>query len=328
MSAPSAGGLKVGIARVVGTPHDEVNAWGMLKLVHGKLVRQTHPDADGTHLREWPIAELDLQTIRDRWGAGAYQIVWFVRDPDNEDASLRFRAAGKGPQFTLDEPEPNRVAAPPAPAPPSGLESVLQIQSFINNQSNSQLQGVVQLAAAIAGKNNGSDMQMLAVLLDKQQAQFQAVITQIAADNQRTVEGMRREIAELREAYEDDDGPDVVDAAARLVPKVKIKPGTPFGDTLKAGIASWFAEDPSLAIKQLVELARAAPGALEKLQSAAEEARRTATLQQQQQQQQRPRAMPVVAAQRPDHPPPFRANAWTEDAASSPPKPVSSGNAE
>src|SRR5688572_16190490 len=110
-----------GLARVFGVPNPEVNAWGITKKDHGKWVRQTHADANGTHLREWPLSELTLDEVRNRWGAGAYRVQWFIHDPENEDAGQRYRGGGTGPQFELEPIGVPRVTVPePAPqAPPN-----------------------------------------------------------------------------------------------------------------------------------------------------------------------------------------------------------------
>lgn len=321
--------LSEGIMRVVGTPGDDVNAWGILKNVHGKWIRQAYADAFGTHLNDWPLAELSVDTVRERWGGGTYHVRWFSHDPDNSEPGQRFRACGRGPQFKLDDPDPPTRVASPAPAPqPTGFDTAMQMMAVINSQTSAQLAGVVQLAAAIGGGSRG-DNETLRLLLDNQQVRFEALLERTQNEHLRTVEALRRELAEVRGILDEEEDEttvaDVAGAVAQVVPRVKHKPGSPIGETFKTSLATWFADDPKAAVAQVIEFVKTAPDSLGKLVQEAQRAQlqqqrlaAAAQATQAQAQPSRPRAVPVPAVV--DAAPAFDPNAGFKAAANPPPR--------
>ena len=114
----------------LGNPGDRVTHWGISRVVgkkrdgHGNskpvCERITHPRSDGVKIREWPIEELTLEIVRDRWGAGEYRCHWFEVDSENEDNELRRKPAGHGNYFELVpvETEDDDDAPAAAPLPP------------------------------------------------------------------------------------------------------------------------------------------------------------------------------------------------------------------
>jgi hypothetical protein len=275
-------GVAPTLARVFGVPNPEVNAWGITKKEHGKWVRQTHPDANGTHLREWPLSELTLEEVRDRWGAGSYRVQWFVHDPEHEEPGQRHRSGGTGPVFELEGAGVPRVTvpqAPPAPTPSAatgGFDLAVQFMRMADERVSSQLTSIATLAQAIAGGNNnrGVDATVLQLLLDKQQSQFASLVERMSAAHEAQLTELRGQVASLRseiEDEEDDDAGSAVSSVAKTaIPRVK--KGDSFFDAVKMGLGNYFLEDPGRAASQAVAIASAIPGALDTLSKAVNQA--------------------------------------------------------
>src|SRR6516164_6933662 len=89
-----------------------VTQWSVHRLMGEVSARLGHPDADGVTCERWPIADLSIATLRERWGAGRYRCNWFGV-VEGKNASL-----GKSPVIELtatnaenETPEPEEETA-------------------------------------------------------------------------------------------------------------------------------------------------------------------------------------------------------------------------
>ena len=132
-------------------------------------------DALGVGVRDWPLAELAPQTIRQRWGAGSYRIGWIQRTPEG-----RRRAAGRGRHIDLSEDGATNAATNPtiAPSPPSplsspsspvvhhaipvapaadllaGLQVAQRFGDLVDARASSQIEGLAKLAQIMMGRED------------------------------------------------------------------------------------------------------------------------------------------------------------------------------
>jgi hypothetical protein len=270
MASVSAASLDPSLTRVVGIPNDAVNTWGIGRKERGKWERLYYPDASGTHIKEWPLSELSLDTVRDRWGSGEFRVYWFGHYPEAETAEERWVNGGSGTAFVLEAAPPTRIGAPAAAPPVSSMDEAAKWLAMIQGSVQSNLSGVVQLAAAIGAKKDdgGMNMTVLTLLLEKQQMQFNQVLERMANDTARERQEMRRELTRMREMFDESDVEEATDGAVKRAVSL-VKPGKPIGDALKTAVANWFIEDPGLAIKQVLEISKAVPGAVDKLREQA-----------------------------------------------------------
>jgi hypothetical protein len=105
-------------AEVIGSPPANATHWQLRRQTAGGWSRCDFAAGDGdVAVAEWPLGELSLATVRRRWGAGTYRVVWMASTPKR-------KPCGTGRPFILKPPAPRPVAppaprpvAPPAPAP-------------------------------------------------------------------------------------------------------------------------------------------------------------------------------------------------------------------
>ena len=87
------------IERVVGVRPERATHWGIGKKDHrGKFSKLDHPNAENVRAQEWPIAELNFDVIRERWGTGAFRVFWFDRSSDPRDTAV---VCGQGREFGM-----------------------------------------------------------------------------------------------------------------------------------------------------------------------------------------------------------------------------------
>lgn len=196
-------------------------------MVNGKPQRLDHPDDAGVRVREWPIPQLSIATVRERWGAGTYKCHYHRIDPDAEEAIDRRRPLNAGPVFTLD-PEPSAVTvkAPVSAAPQMGdMSSALQFATALMQMSDqrsqatiqavSQLAGVSRVAGGSEGGSVNADMLAKIAALeakidaDRREREIQeAHRVELAARDAEIAELRRRAEDAERDAGEGDDGPE------------------------------------------------------------------------------------------------------------------------
>ncbi len=249
-------------------------------------VRLTHPDANGTHLREWPLSELTQETVRERWGSGDYKVYWFANDPDNVDPGSRHRPAGNGPIVTFDEPEKQRIPAPlpvAPPPPPTGFEQALQFMALADQRAATQLQSIIATAQTLGGGGGGS-ADMMRLLLENQRLSMQQMLDQQRAASEASLALVRGELATLRSELEDDDGEDgaPIEGAVRAAAPL-FRRGQSLSEGLKNALGNYVTEHPD----EVFSLLKQVPGVIAKI-SEASQAQATAV---QQAAPQRPRAV-------------------------------------
>lgn len=303
-----------------GTPGVDVNAWGIgKKNGEGKLRACEYQAADGTFVRQWPLSELTADNILERWGPGEYRVAWWQIDPSNPDPTERSKPRGSGRYFRMADPPTVRAAAPsPAPSAPTraplvgGFAEALELMALIDSRANASQERTLQMAAAMAGRNNGGlDTQTLMLILNQQQAQTKELLATLQQQHDASLATVRTELASLRSAFEDEDEDGESESTASTVVKAAaplFRPGKPAGEAVKAAALNYLAEHPD----KVFDAIKTIPQALQALSSLA--AQQQQAQQQQAQQQQRPR----VAAVTPIRP---------VEAAAPPPPPVPGLNA-
>lgn len=99
----------------MGSPPPNATHWRLRRQVQG-LWQQCQAGDDEVEVIEWPLSELSLGEIRQRWGAGTFRVTWMASTP-------KCKPVGTGRPFGLKPPAaPAAPPAPPAPAP------VVQVQ--------------------------------------------------------------------------------------------------------------------------------------------------------------------------------------------------------
>lgn len=147
-----------------GTPPPQAQTWSIFR----DKVRQTYPIANGVDGSEFPIIDLSLELIRERWGHGRFQLYWFAMGEDG-----RRIPAGRGQPFILhalpgeddeDEDEEEEEEPLQAPQPPpyalalsnNPLLQSLELLTVITKLKNEEVQG--SLNQVVAMQKNSVDM--------------------------------------------------------------------------------------------------------------------------------------------------------------------------
>lgn len=244
-------------------PIKEAGPWGAfpIETTHWGLHRRSvagawekmswAPEGEKVDATEWPIADLTVDNVAGRWGAGTYVIHWFGLSP----AGGR-RYISKGREFHIRPETP--VAAQPAPGGGGDFERAVVLMKSMAEVSRmfaQQAQTVVQPAPA--------QNQAVAEL----SAQVASLTAQINADRERReIEERHRkelaakeaEAAELRRRLERAED----DANRSDGPREIVRPGEPIKDTIIANMVNAALADPA---KTFAAIA-AVPGALAALQ--------------------------------------------------------------
>ena len=197
--------------------------WGAKRLSANGAVRVSWaaPGASAES-REWPLSELSSGSLRERWGAGQFEILWVAYDK----SGVR-RALGRSPGVTVLAP-PVEVASPPPPPPEPrprldvGLDGFMALHRLIQTQADAQIERdrmfVRELLSATSAQRT-SDTSALA-----------PVLNQIAS----TLERFESRIAQL-EAVDDDEEEDEDDDEE---PNPFSAEGGPLLDQAKVAIAN------------------------------------------------------------------------------------------
>lgn len=245
----------------LGSPNAEATHWTISRMVNGKPQRLDHPDDAGVRVREWPIPQLSIAVVRERWGAGTYKCHYHRIDPDAEEAIDRRRPLNAGPVFTLD-PEPSAVtvkAPPAAVAPPMGdMSSALQFATALMQMSDQRSQATIQAVSQLAGVSRGSSDggNVNADML----AKIAALEAKIDADRrEREIQEAHRaelaakdaEIAELRRRAEDAER-DGGDEDGPATPA--FQPGMPFLEQVGFALLNAAVSKPDLAAAVLAPI--------------------------------------------------------------------------
>jgi len=161
-------------------------------------------------VRVWPLAELKEEAIRERWGAGRYQVQWVRPTAGGGSNVLR------GGQLVEILPETPPASATPvhAAALSSSLgpevDRTLQMMRMIAGEADAKMSSVLQFAAALAGRqNNGFGAAELELIMRNNREATAAAVAAAVAPLQAELASMRAELD-----GEDDDEPGIVGAAA------------------------------------------------------------------------------------------------------------------
>ena len=239
------------------TPDHPVFGAAPVSVTHWAIKRQTPmgqweplsfvtPDGQ-VEVREFPIAELSVDIVRQRWGAGTYRVSWRDQAPNGG-----LVARGSGRIFTV----PAAPVAAPQIAPsmtndalPSGFASAIAIMNVIESKAANQIAAMGQLAAMM--RQPGTDPILLQIL-QQQQAQTAALQQSIAAL------AARVDAADDGDDDDDDDEPSAAGQMARAAVPV-FRAGKPLSESLKAAIGNYFVENP----EKLVDIVKTVPQVLE-----------------------------------------------------------------
>lgn len=177
---------------------------------------------DTVELREWPLADLSEETVRERWGAGIYKIQWLKATPRGGRKSITY-----GRPVTLrpvDPVAPPAVRAAAVAASPMGDAFALatQIMGMIEQNAEAKVQGYATMAQLIAGQNRGGGLgaaELQLILQNQATATKDLVMAAIAP--------LQQELRDLRSARDEDEpsGLPVAEAAAAAAPLIKGKGG-------------------------------------------------------------------------------------------------------
>lgn len=268
------------LCKVVGNPNEKVTHWGISRVkLGGKLERLDHPAEGGVRVREWPLAELALDEVRARWGAGSYKIHWLIPDADDPQQ----RSGGHGPLFTLD-PELSTHVAPPPPAPTMPAAAPVAIAAPSNGLTADSLLTVVTTMMQLSDKRAEATINAITALASAQRApersagpdvavlnEMAALRAELAATNARTEAAAQRaeleakhreEVARLQREVEDAKRrADEAEREAERETKPAIEPGQPIMTQLGFGAANALMQKPEIAAA-LIEKAAPVLGAL------------------------------------------------------------------
>lgn len=150
------------VTGVAGRPNERVTHWGASKLEHGEFVRQGYPNGDGVVAKYWPIEDLNLENLRERFKSGEIKLHWFSFHPDEAIATKRFKNEGNGAAFVLEAP-PKAADPPPAmmPTPPAGAEGMGAALSFattLMQMSDQRAESTLRAVATMAGARAGGPL--------------------------------------------------------------------------------------------------------------------------------------------------------------------------
>jgi len=234
--APRARARRSGAPAVV-SPFGGVPAgatlWGLQRAaLSGAWEACNHPDGDGVRRHEWPIVELSIDSLRERWGAGTYRVQWF-RVADN--GGRKFICVSSA--ITVDAPRV--VEAAPASASASSGSSMREFVSFmdlVDSKTEAKIAGMANLARLIGGQQpqglSGSDL--LAALREERAASAKATAEAIAS----AVAPIQAKLDAL--GAQGAPGGGLVDAAAKAA-------GPLFGDGAMGSLMAFASSNPEVA---------------------------------------------------------------------------------
>lgn len=227
--------------------------WTMRKRdISGALVAlEWAPEGERVARREWPLSSLSEEEIERRWGSGSYEIGWVK--PTEAGGFKHIRG---GREFTIKPaplPQAAPAVAPPPPTPPTELEKAFQVMRLINQESDSKVSGMVQLAALLGGARSGGGLGSAELTLILQQQNEAAERRMLAA-----LAPINAELARRREEDEEEDDEDegglTGAMAAAAAPLIK-------GKGKWAAMANFAAANPDL-VKEALPVVAQAVGAL------------------------------------------------------------------
>jgi hypothetical protein len=223
--------LRSGVApSIFGAVPERATAWGLKRRTPiGQWETLSFAVPGGmAELKEWPLGELAEVTVRNRWGAGTFRVLWWGT---TERGARKLITQGR--EFTLlAAPEPVAAPAPAGPSLPDGFAQALMLMDLIDKRANGQVNGMAQIAAIMAtrGGGGGIDGATLQLMLERQNSALTAALAPLA-DRLARLEGDDED----DEDDDDDDGsPASTIATAARTAGVVYKKGMSAGDIAKA----------------------------------------------------------------------------------------------
>lgn len=250
----------------------------------GEWDRLTAPDASGDlETNEWPLAELSLDAVRSRFGAGTFRIAFWGVNPNGSRVFV-----SRSREITI---RPEVGAAPPAAVVPSALAptgpmgEAFALMDLIERRATGQLAAMTQLAQLARGDGGSSTLNVVVEMMRTQREETRELIAAMREES-------RAERQSLRALLADEDEPaggGVAGAAANAVATVA-RARRP--QSLKGLLLGAVADNPAL----IGDALRTLPAVLESLKGMAE----------MQAQRQPAPAPPVQVQHLPAQPPPRR----------------------
>ena len=206
-----------------GSPSDDTVFWQIHRVGAADSPPLGHPDADGVVCTRFPLADLSMQLIRERWGNGRYFVRWYSA------AGTGTTARSKSPEFELasvatDEP----VQGPPT----DDFARFQAMQREADSRAKAEMDRVLAMAQALAGQHpqtvaaaprvESDEVRQLReeLAVMRQKEAVRSEVDRVLASQREERERFERRIAELeRERERDDDGP-AFDAESPIVGQV------------------------------------------------------------------------------------------------------------
>jgi hypothetical protein len=238
------------VTRYTGTPAPEATHWGIWRIdPRGKELRLRVMSPEGVEAELWPLSELTLDEVRNRWGGGEYKCFWMTEDPDNPQPAMRRRSAGRGRNFTVAGDAKNVYQVPHAAAPPAAPGS-----TFGEFERAVTMMGLVQ---QMVNNNRGP-----AIVPDERNVDLAKQVAKLEA----TIEGDRRlreteerlnkEIRKLEDDLRDERGRRRrAEESAENGSALTLRDGEGVWDLVKKHVAA----NPGAALKQLGDVFRGMP---------------------------------------------------------------------
>jgi hypothetical protein len=222
--------------------------WGLQRAtLAGAWEACNHPDGEGVRRHEWPIGDLSIEALRDRWGAGTYRVQWF-RVADN--GGRKFICCSSA--ITVDPPAVAE-AQPVASAQSSGssMREFVSFMDLVDSKTEAKIAGMANLARLIGGQQpaglSGSDL--MAALREERAAAAKATADAIAA----AVAPLHAKLEAL--GGQGGQGGGIVDAAAKAAAPL-------FGEGTMGSLMAFASSNPEVAQTLIEKGAPIVQGAL------------------------------------------------------------------
>jgi hypothetical protein len=193
-----------------GNPTPDATHWQIHRMGGAGDELLSFPDPDGVMSTRWPIADLSMALVRERWGAGKYHVRWYTADGDGN------RTRGKSPTFEIRSAD-----APEAPAvvPVDDFGRFQAMQRQAQADARSETDRILSLAMQLGGRAapatapapESEELRSMRAELQEMRTREAArtAADAVRAELRADLEASNRRIAELERESEraEDDGP-------------------------------------------------------------------------------------------------------------------------